>query len=585
MTWGKRRALVIGFLILFFIIVIWAASKPARLPSNAVLVIDADGEINEQRAPDFFADLSGGGTPVLHDYLDAIDAARGDSHIRGIVVRVAPLATGWAKLEEIRAHLIEFRKSGKPSICYLGYDGVANPEYYLASACQQVWVVPQSSVIIHGMMAQAFFMRGTLDKLKIVPEYYHIAEFKTAGNIFTEKKFTPAHKEEVEGLLNGFYNQYLTDASAARGIDRAKFEELVKQGPFSAKAALDAKLADKLAYWDQVQDYFKAQEGNWNPVPLVRYRNYLKTSSVALGGDRIAVIHATGLILSGESHESPTQGFIMGGDTVAADVRRARKDSSIKAIVLRVDSGGGSVVASEVIRREVELAHDVKPVVVSMSDVAASGGYWISAPANKIVADPNTITGSIGVIIGKFNVSGLYNMLGLSTDSVMTSDNATLFSLQQNFTPAQRAWVEKSLHDTYDQFIKGVAQGRSMTVDAVDKIGKGRVWTGAQAKNLGLVDELGGIDTAIRLAKQLAHIPAGERVNIVRFPEEKSFLEQLFEREREMTSGEAAIEAEAGSSTYNLPAADAKTVDAIVRRIIGRMDIVQARIAYELHIN
>jgi protease-4 len=418
-----------------------------------------------------------------------------------------------------------------------------------------------------------------------VPEYYHIAEYKTAGNMFTEKKFTPAHKEEVEGLLNGFYNQYLTDASAARGIDRAKFEELVKQGPFSAKAALDAKLADRLAYWDQVQDYFKAQEGNWNPVPLVRYRNYLKSSGGTFGGDRIAVIHATGLILSGESHESPTQGFIMGGDTVAADVRRARKDSSIKAIVLRVDSGGGSVVASEVIRREVELAHDVKPVVVSMSDVAASGGYWIAAPANKIVADPNTITGSIGVIIGKFNVSGLYNMLGLGTDSVMTSDNATLFSLQQNFTPAQRAWVEKSLHDTYDQFIKGVAQGRGMTVEAVDKIGKGRVWTGSQAKNLGLVDELGGVDTAIRIAKQLAHIPTGERVNIVRFPEEKSFLEQVFEREREMTSGEAVIEAEAGSSAYGLPAADAKAVDAIVRRIIGRMDIVQARIAYELHIN
>jgi protease-4 len=275
----------------------------------------------------------------------------------------------------------------------------------------------------------------------------------------------------------------------------------------------------------------------------------------------------------------------MGGDTVAGDVRRARKDSSIKAIVLRVDSGGGSVVASEVIRREVELAHNVKPVVVSMSDVAASGGYWIAAPANKIVADPNTITGSIGVIIGKFNVSGLYNMLGLSTDSVTTSDNATLFSLQQNFTPAQRAWIEKSLHDTYDQFIKGVAQGRGMTVDAVDKIGKGRVWTGAQAKNLGLVDELGGVDTAIRLAKQLAHIPAGERVNIVRFPEEKSFLQQLFEREREMTSGEAAIEAERGASVYGLPVADAKTVDAIIRRIIGRMDIVQARIAYELHIN
>ncbi|MGA8143217.1 MAG: signal peptide peptidase SppA [Candidatus Acidiferrales bacterium] len=583
MTWGKRRAIVIGFLVLFFIIVIWAASKPARLPSNAVLVIDADGEINEQRAPDFFADLSGGGTPVLHDYLDAIDAARGDSHIRGLVVRVAPLETGWAKLEEIRAHLIEFRKSGKPSICYLGYDIVGNPEYYLASACQQVWLVPQSSVTIRGMMAQALFLRGTLDKLKIVPEYYHIAEYKTAGNTFTEKKFTPAHREEVEGLLHSVYGRYLTDASEARGIDRAKFEQIVNRGPLSTKEALEAKIVDKVAYWDEVQDYFKAHTGNWSPVALARYRSYLKSSVDGLGGERIAVIHATGLILSGQSQVSPMQGFIMGGDSVSADLRRARKDSSIKAIVLRIDSGGGSVVASEVIRREVELAHDVKPVVVSMGDVAASGGYWIAAPANKIVADPNTITGSIGVIIGKFNISGLYNLLGLSTDSVATSDNASLFSAQQNFTPAQRAWIEKSIHETYDQFVRGVAQGRGMTVEAVDKIGKGRVWSGAQAKDIGLVDELGGIDTAIRVAKQLAHISAAESVHIVRFPEEKSFLEQLFEREREMTSGQAAANVAAGP--YGLPAADLKSVDAIVRRIVGRMDIVQARIAYELHIN
>jgi protease-4 len=281
----------------------------------------------------------------------------------------------------------------------------------------------------------------------------------------------------------------------------------------------------------------------------------------------------------------------MGGDTVAADLRRARKDSSIKAIVLRIDSGGGSVVASEVIRREVELARNAKPVVVSMSDVAASGGYWIAAPANKIVAEPNTITGSIGVLIGKFNISGLYNLLGLSTDSIATSDNATLFSSQQNFTPAQRAWVEKSLADTYAQFTKGVAEGRGMSVEAVDKIGKGRVWSGTQAKELGLVDELGGIDTAIRVAKDLAHISAAERVRIVRFPEEKTFLQQFFERQREMTTDEKSGEltsqraaAALNGALYGIPAASPNSVDAFVRRIIGRMDIVQARIGYELHI-
>jgi len=590
MTWGKRRALVIGFLILFFIIVMWAASKPARLPSNGVLVIDAVGEINEQRTPDFFAELNGGGTPVLHDYLDAIDAARNDSRIQGIVVRVAPLETGWAKLEEIRNHLIEFRKSGKPSICYMGYDGIGNPEYYIASACQQVWLVPQSMVTIRGMMAQALFMRGTLDKLKIVPEYYHIAEYKTAPNMFTEKKFTPAHREEVEGLLHSVYGQYLTDASTARGIDRAKFEEIVNRGPLSPKEALDAKVVDKLAYWDEVQDYFRAHAGDWSPIPLMRYRANLRSRGAGmaggLGGDAIAVVQATGLILSGDSQVSPTQGFVMGGDTVAADLRRARKDSNIKAIVLRIDSGGGSVVASEVIRREVELARNTKPVVVSMSDVAASGGYWIAAPANKIVAEPNTITGSIGVLIGKFNVSGLYNLLGLSTDSIATSDNATLFSSQQNFTPAQRAWVEKSLADTYAQFTKGVAEGRGMSVEAVDKIGKGRVWSGTQAKELGLVDELGGIDTAIRVAKGLAHISAAERVRIVRFPEEKTFLQQFFERQREMTTDEKSGEAAAAlnGALSGIPNASPNSIDAFVRRIIGRMDIVQARIGYELHI-
>jgi len=256
----------------------------------------------------------------------------------------------------------------------------------------------------------------------------------------------------------------------------------------------------------------------------------------------------------------------MGGDSVARDIRSARQNSNIKAIVLRVDSGGGSVVGSEVIRREVELANHVKPVVVSMSDVAASGGYWISAPARKIVADPGTITGSIGVIIGKFNVSGLYTLLGMSTDYVATSDNATLFSAQQNFSPAQRAYIQKSLNDTYADFTKGVAQGRKMTVEAVDKIGKGRVWSGAQAKELGLVDELGGLDRAIEIAKQLSNIPAAESVHIVRYPEEKSFLEQFFEREKDNNMSES------------------QSLDSMLRHILSQMEPIQARMPYELHI-
>jgi protease-4 len=564
MTWGQRRAIIIIVLAVFLVILFFAAMKPSRLslPSNAVLVIDATGQIEEQRSPDLFSAFSGFTTPVLHDYVDAIDAAAKDSHITGLVVRIAPLETGWGKLEEIRSHLLAFRKSGKPSICYLGYDGIGNPEYYLASACQQIWLVPTAPVSIRGMMAEALFFRGTLDKLRVVPEFYHIAEYKTAGNTFTEKQFTPAHKEEVEGLLHSIYDLYLNDASKARGMDRAQFETLLNRGPFSSSDAVTNKIVDRLGYWDQLQGYFKDRNRTWNPISLNRYRSSISND----GSARIAVVHATGLIVSGDSSSTPGGGSVMGGDSVAADIRAARTDYSIKAIVLRVDSGGGSVVGSEVIRREVELANQVKPVVVSMSDVAASGGYWIAAPARKIVADPGTITGSIGVLIGKFNVSGLYALLGMSTDSVATSDNATMFSAQQNFTPAQRAYIQKSLNDTYADFTKGVAQGRKMTVEAVDKIGKGRVWSGAQAKELGLVDELGGLDRAIEIAKQLSNIPTGESVHIVRYPEEKSFFQQFLEREKDNNMSES------------------QSLESMINHILSQMDPVQARMPYELHI-
>ena len=563
MTWGKRRAIVIGVLILFFILLVWAASKPKamRIPTNGVLIINASGEIAEQQEPDIFSALSGMRPLVLHDYLDAMDTAATDSHVTGLVVRIGPLETGWAKLEEMRNHLLRFRKSGKPSICYLGYDGIQNPEYYLASACQQIWLVPTAPVSIRGMMAEAVFLRGTLDKLHVVPEFYHIAEFKTAGNVFTEKKFTPAHREEVEGLLRSVYNEYLDDASKGRGMERAQFEALVNKGPFASSDAVTNKVVDRLGYWDQVQDYFKGRDHRWSPISLNQYRESVRNE----GSSTIAVVHASGLIVSGDSGSTPGGGSVMGGDSVARDIRSARQNSNIKAIVLRVDSGGGSVVGSEVIRREVELANAVKPVVVSMSDVAASGGYWIAAPARKIVADRNTITGSIGVLIGKMNVSGLYSLLGISTDSVATSDNASLFSAQQNFTPTQREYIQKSLDQTYADFTKGVAAGRKMTVEAVDKIGKGRVWSGSQGKELGLVDELGGLDRAVEVAKELANIPAGESVRLVRYPEERSFFQQLLQREKD---------------TMN----ESQSLESMLRHIVSQMEPVQARVPYELHI-
>ncbi|MGC1685661.1 MAG: signal peptide peptidase SppA [Candidatus Acidiferrales bacterium] len=563
MTWGKRRAIIITIVLLFIVIFIGiAVSSPVRVGSNAVLVLNVEGEIEEQRPTDFFSAINGETTPVQHDFTDELDTAKTDSRIKALVVKIGPLATGWAKLEEIRAHLLSFRESGKPSICYLGGDGAGNSEYYIASACSEVWVVPTSEIWIRGMMGEATFLRGALDKLKIIPDYYHIAGYKTASNQLTEKKFTPAHREEVEAIVRSIYDQYLTDAAAGRKIDRASFEQLVQKGPISAEEAVGDKLVDRLAYWDQVQDYVKTRTKDWNPVSLGKYRSQVKNS----GMTEIAVVHATGLIISGKSGNAPGGGFIMGGDSVAADLRRAREDSNVKAIVLRIDSGGGSAVASEVIRREVQLARGVKPVVVSMSDVAASGGYWIAMSANKIVAEPDTITASIGVLGGKLNVSGLYNMLGLSTDFVATSDNATIFSAQQNFTPAQRDSFQKMLQETYARFTQGVADGRKMKVEDVDKIGKGRIWSGSQAKDRGLVDELGGLDRAITIAKQLSGIPADRAVRIVRFPEEKTFFEILMEKHQE-------------------DSAQWTSVESLVRHLTSTYEPLQVRMPFDLKIN
>ena len=531
MTWGQRRTLVIllviaSIILLFWIIPHWTFGPTQMISSDSVLVVDLSGSIVEQRPNDFSTALFGSQVAVLHEINDSIDQAANDNRIKGLVVRIAPLEAGWAKLEEIHDHLLAFRRSGKPSICYLGYDGAENQEYYVATGCSQVWLEPTNPLGVRGMMAEATFLRGSLDKLKIVPDFLHIAEYKTAPNEYTERKFTPAHREEVQSLLTSVYNQYLTDVSFARNMDRTQFENLVPKGPFLPREALQDKLVDRLADWDQIQDFFHQRIGDWNPVSFAQYRQGLSDGS----GPEIAIVYASGEIVSGDSQSTPTGGSVMGGDTIAREIRAARTDSDIRAIVLRVDSPGGSSVASEVIRREVQLARREKPVVVSMSDLAASGGYWISMSADKIVADPETITASIGVFSGKMNLSGLYQLLGVSTDYVATSENATLYSDQSDFSPEQQQAVQKMLQNIYASFTQGVSEGRSLSIGAVDKIAKGRVWSGEQAKSLGLVDYLGGTDRAIAVAKQLAHIPAGESVELVRLPKPETFFDLLFNR-------------------------------------------------------
>src|SRR5215469_2470468 len=573
MTWGQRRTLVILLVVLVVVVLLvaiprWSFFSGPQLSWNSTLVLSLSGSIVEQRPPDVATFFTGAPPLVLHEIDDAIDQAKTDSRIRGLVVRIASIDAGWAKVEEIHQHLLDFRASGKPSICYLGYDGEANEEYYVATGCDQVWLTPTNPLDVRGMMAEATFLRGTLDKLHVVPNFLHIAEYKTATNEFTEKKFTPAHREEVTSLLTDLYNQYLSEVASSRDINRARFADLVQAGPFLAQEALQNKLVDHLGYWDQVEDYFRRKTGSWNPIDFAQYRQDLSDGN----GPQIAMIYASGEIVSGASQYSSTGSEIMGGDSVASDIRRARTDSDIKAIVLRVDSPGGSSVASQVIRREVQLARQRKPVVVSMSDLAASGGYWISMSADKIVADPDTITASIGVLSGKMNIAGLYQLLGISTDFVAIGGNATLYSDQQNFSSTQQQSVQKMLSDVYANFTQGVAVGRHIPIATVDQIAKGRVWSGEQAKRLGLVDELGDTERAVEVAKQLAHIPASESVEIVRLPKPQSLFDFLLTR----TQGEVS----AAQGVYG-------SAQALVERLstMVRSEPVRAQMPFTLTIH
>ena len=499
-----------------------------RIPPHTVLTLRIEGDVPEEVPREALTQILQGTPTTVTDVVEGLDRARADSRIEGLEVRVGESNMNFAKMQEIREKIRQFNQSGKFSIAYL--ELATDGPYYVASACRTVMQLPRSMLYLRGMMASTTFYRGALDKLGIYPDLYHIGDYKNATNVFTDKGFTPPHREATRALLADWYDEFLRDIANSRAMKPSQVAEVIQKGPFSSEEALAAGLVDRLGYGDEAREWMRQKShGSERRLSLPEYLHRTDRK----GRLKLAVVYATGLIAPGRSREE-----VMGADTIAEELRRTRLDDDVKAVILRVDSGGGSASASEVIRREVELTRRRKPVVVSMSDVAASGGYWIAMSANKIVAQPGTITGSIGVLTGKFNLGGLYAKLGLRKDYVKTTENATLDYPFENFSAAQRDTIVRLMQETYRIFIQGVAEGRRMPVEAVDKIGQGRIWTGERARELGLVDSLGGLDTAVAAAKELARIPSGEEVSLLRLPAPRSLLDNLLE----LLNGEDTLE-------------------------------------------
>jgi protease IV len=538
---GTRKAvLIIGgiFAVLIFVVLagvlaIWMAFRTPEptVRDNSVLVLRVAGSLPDYTPDDPFKKIFGGPDQSLTGLVMQFKKAKVDKRIKAILLDVNMSGVGWGKAEEIRDAITDFRSSGKPVYAYIEFG--LNKEYYIATAADKIVVPPPGELFINGLAADVMFFRGSLDKLGIYPDIYQIGKYKSAGDMFTQKQMTEAHRQYVNELLDDLYGRYKTAIAQARHKTPEEVSALIDNAPYDADQAKAAGLIDEALYRDEVETMLKKQLGQKESEPLVAVRgyDYRDVSPESLGlnkGERIAVIYASGEIGSGSSQNSPSGDQSIGSDTLAKALNDAAADKTIKAIVLRVDSPGGSGLASDIIWRAVETANQKKPVVVSMSDVAASGGYYISASAAKIIAQPSTITGSIGVVAGKPVMRGFYDWLGISNEYVLRGKTAGMFRETEKFSDEERVKFEEWIKNTYyNDFVPKVAKGRGKDAQYIDSVAQGRVWTGAQAKDKGLVDEFGGLDRAIEVAKQLAKIPADKGVERVILPYPTTFLQQL----------------------------------------------------------
>jgi protease-4 len=494
-----------------------------QIKTGSYLLLNVRGQYVEAPPQDAIGRLTGGGRPLL-DLLRMINAAKSDERIAGLIVRVGSLGIGWAKAQDIRDAFADFRKSNKPLLALLEQEASgSNVEYYVASAAERVYLSPAVTAPLNGLASNFVFLGGLWEKLDIELTVEKIREYKTMGDMLGNKRMTEAHREMANSLLDSINDQFVTGLAEGRQLELAAVHRLIDECPVSPAGYEAAGLSDGSKYLEAIHESLGGDQ-----VPLVEQEDYeLQLDGNRLAGNpQIAIVYAAGTIINGES-TTGLQGEMAGADTLREALEEARVDENIKAVILRVDSPGGSALASDLIWRATQKVRATKPVIVSMSDVAGSGGYYISTGANRIVAQPGTFTGSIGVVFARPNVRGLLRNLGIHTETITRGRYAYLDDLTSPLDAGARTKLIDELDHIYAQFVDRVASGRGLSTEAVNDIGRGRVWTGAQAAEIGLVDDLGGFHTAIDIAKEQAGIDPAADADLVFLPKEKPLLARL----------------------------------------------------------
>jgi protease IV len=484
-----------------------------------VLALDLSRPVTDGPPTDLLSRMVVGRRPSLRDVLEALEEASSDRRVRALICRVDAPAESWAHAQELRDAVAAFRASGKPAIAHAqSFSEAGEPTlaYLVATGFDEVHLQPTGELAATGVSMVQPFVADLLEKLDVTAQFDHRHEFKTAKNLLTERAFTDAHRESYDRVVASLHAQYLAAVAAGRDLDQDRARALLDQAPLLADRALAVRLVDKLGYRDE--SVAAAKELAGRDARLVTLVPYLasRRHRARWSGRRptIALVHGQGIIQVGRSRRS-SMGPIMGSDSVVAGFQQAIRDQRVRAVVFRVDSQGGSAVASDAIWRAVLRTREHgKPVVVSMGGVAGSGGYWVAMGADRIVAAGGTITGSIGVVYGKFVTRGLLARLGITTDEVHRGTNALMLSTTEPFTEAQWEQVAVILDHIYDGFVDKVAAGRRLERAHVEHVARGRIWTGADAREHGLVDGLGGYREALAAARDLSGIPAGRRLRI-----------------------------------------------------------------------
>lgn len=522
---------VIGAIIIGSIINSAMKEQTTTVVDNSVLTMKMDFMVTERTVPNPFEDLdipnfSTVRTLGLDDILARIKAAETDDKIKGILLDVSSVSANFASLQEIRDALVDFRESGKFIVAYSEY--YSQKAYFLASTAEKIYINPEGNMDFQGLSSEIPFLKGTLDKIGIDMQIVKVGTYKSAVEPLIQKSMSDANREQVTSYLNSIYHNFLADIAEGRQISTDSLHYIADNLLVTnASQAIQHGLVDESIYKDELLDLLKdrLEIDRDKDIAAVSLRNY-KPSATSKGTalrDRIAIVYAVGQIMGGEGSED-----VIGSEKISRELRKLRQDDKVKGVVFRINSPGGSALASEVIWREVDLLRQVKPVIVSMGDVAASGGYYIAAAADSIFAQPNTLTGSIGVFGTIPNMEKLWNThLGVTFDGVKTAKHADFLTgnFSRPLTGEEERVLQHEVNRVYDTFVKRVADGRQMTTAQVDSIGQGRVWSGEQAVEIGLVDRLGSLEDAVVAAAQKAGL---EEYRIVRYPAIKQPFESLF---------------------------------------------------------